>query len=151
MCLLEPSKRIASFLNVRKEILADQFLEIDFSEEELYAYREFSDSLFSITSKIETNAKFKSVEDIQNQLETYFKKIMLENKLPKNDQLIQCFISGGFYFKNKTTFYVHTLKSFIDVFRNSSLEKKNIIISNLQSRLDAVERYDSPDWDDVPF
>lgn len=78
---------------------------------------------------------------------------MLENKLPNNGELVKCFISGLFYFNPKATIYVNTLKAFIDFFRDSNLEKKNVIISNLQSKLDAVERYDAtpPEWADVPF
>lgn len=124
MCYSNSSNRISFFSDAKKEMLADQFTEMDFSSDELYAYREFSDSLFSITSKIEKDAKFKNAEDIQRTLETYYKKNMLENTLPKNSELINCFISGTFYYNTNTTFYVHTLKSFLDVFRNSSAEKK---------------------------
>lgn len=153
MCHSSSSNRISSFSIVKKEILVDQFLEADFSDDELYTYRKFSDALFSITSKIEQGAKFKSTEDIQNLLENYYKRNMLENELPNNSELIRCFFNGGFYFNVKERVYVSTLKNFIDVFRNSSLEKKNIIISNLQSKLDAVKRYDATptEWDDVPF
>ncbi len=153
MCHSNSSNRISSFSKVKKEMLADQFLETDFSDNEQYAYREFSDALFSVASKIEIGAKFKSTEDIQNLLQTYYKRNMLEDKLPNNSELVKCFINGGFYFNRKATVYVSVLKNFLDVFRNSSIEKKNIIISNLQSKLDTVARYDAtPDeWDDVPF
>lgn len=153
MCHSSPTKRISSFSMVKKEILVDQFLEADFSDDELYTYREFSEALFSILSKIERGAKFKSTEEIQSLLEKYYRRIMLENTLPNSGELIKCFFTGSFYFNRKVNVYVHTLKSFIDFFRSSNLEKKNIIISNLQSKLDAIDRYDDPtsDWDDVPF
>ncbi|MDQ1637170.1 MAG: eukaryotic-like serine/threonine-protein kinase [Pyrinomonadaceae bacterium] len=154
MCASDPSNRVALFSAVRKEILSDRFLDIDFTDDELETYRHFSDSLHSVTSKIEENAKYRAdLDDIQTKLEDCYKKVMLEQFLPDNSLIMECFINGSYYYKRNIPFYVENLKDFLNLFRACSREKRNIILSNLQTRLDSVVRYDlSPsDSDDIPF
>jgi eukaryotic-like serine/threonine-protein kinase len=78
---------------------------------------------------------------------------MLEDTIPKNNLLTNCLINGSHFFKTKSEFKVKTLRDFIDLLKSCNKEKKNIIISNLQSKIDAVPRYEErPAFDDeVPF
>lgn len=52
MCHSNSANRTTSFLTVKKDILAGQFAELDFNDDELYAYREFSDALFPLLVKL---------------------------------------------------------------------------------------------------
>lgn len=153
MCARKPTERVPSFLDVRKELLADRFLDIHFEDWELETYRSFSNSLYSVSSKIEENTKYHDVESIQLRLEDCYKRVLLEDILPSNNLILNCFINGAFHYKTKTNFYVHVLREFVDFFRSCSKEKKNIIISNLQTRLDSIQRYSlNLDFDDdIPF
>jgi hypothetical protein len=77
---------------------------------------------------------------------------MLEEFVPHPPLVIKCFINGSYYFKSSYGFRVSVLKTFLDMYRSSSREKKNIIIGNIQTRLDAIERYDKPPFDEeIPF
>jgi serine/threonine-protein kinase len=155
MCARRPSDRVPSFAEVRKELLSDKFLDINFEEWERQTYREFSANLYSAASKIESNTKYYDVDSVQARLEDCFKKVMLEDFVPKNTLVLNCFINGAYFYSSKTMFSVDTLREFIDLFRSGSREKKNIIIGNLQTKLDAVQRYDRKtgfdDDDDIPF
>lgn len=155
MCASQPESRIHSFTDVRKELLADKFLDIDFNEWELQSYRDFSNSLFDTVSKIEQGAKyFDDVVDIQARLEECYKKVMLEEYIPENSVVLQCLINGTYYYRNQYGFRVDVLRAFLDFFRSSFREKKNIIIGNIQTKLDAVERYNKEVVefdDDIPF
>ncbi|MGA1980605.1 MAG: serine/threonine-protein kinase [Sedimentisphaerales bacterium] len=152
MCNLSPDKRLKLFSDIKKGILSEKFQGIEFSKNELKTYRDFSSCLFSIVSKIERNSKyFDDIEKIQARIEDLHKRVMLEEHLPNNSSLIQCFVNGSYYFSNENTFSVTLIKSFIDLLRSCSKEKRNIIFSNLHSKLDAVERYDLKAEDDIPF
>jgi len=153
MCASDPSSRIESFGKALQEILAEKFSEIDFSNAELIAYRGFAIDLSNIISKIENETKYyNDVQDIQIKLEDAYRKVMLEDAFPANTIVIRCFLNGAYYFSNRTFMEVANLKRFIELLRSCSKEKKNIILSNIFSRLDAIPRYDEkPNYDDIPF
>lgn len=153
MCELMPNRRIASFAAIKRAINSEMFLEIDFGQEQLNTYRIFSNAMHSAISKIERSAKYYDTDTFQTRLEDLYKKVMLEETIPKNNLIASCMVSGGYYYSNSFDFYVITLKCFIDLLRSSSREKRNIIFSNLQTKIDTVPRYsDEPlDFDDVPF
>jgi eukaryotic-like serine/threonine-protein kinase len=154
MCAPNPDDRLASFSDVRKHLLSNRFSDIEFDEVELWAYRQFSDYLSKTVSKIERQAKyFDDAQSIQDELESRFKKVMLEEYVPSAVSIVRCFVNGEYYYNGRFGFPVSVLKAFIELLRASSREKKNVILSNLQSRLDAVSRYDvkpEPE-EDVPF
>lgn len=154
MTPINPNNRLATFSEVRKELLNEKFLEIEFDGNDLWAYREFSSCLSQLVSKMEQNTKYyDDVEEIQSKLENCFKKIMLEEFLESPPLLISCFINGTYFFQKSFRVEVATIKAFLDLFRSSSKEKKNIILSNIQTRLDSVTRYSKALEfdDDIPF
>ncbi len=73
------------------------------------------------------------------------------NKGP--DPIRFSFINGQYFYNNKSSFRVSTLKDFLDIYRAASREKKNIILSNLQTRLDSIKRYEAQPFseEDIPF
>jgi serine/threonine protein kinase len=149
MCETAPSKRMQSFSEIKKELLKDKFDEIGFNEEEIDSYRNFTTNLFSCISKFEENMKyFNEIDNIQLKLEDLYKKVMLEEVVPKSTDVISCFVNGSYRFRTKYFFYVSNLRNFIDLLKSCPKEKKNIILSNIHSRLDAVERM--PTDEDMP-
>ena len=79
---------------------------------------------------------------------------MLEEYIPNNSVVLQCFINGTYYYSKQYGFRVDVLRAFLDFFRSSFREKKNIIIGNIQTKLDVVERYNQEVVefdDDIPF
>jgi len=156
MCQIEPANRIHSFAEVSRALNEDKFLGVAFNENELSIYRKFSQNLDNAVSKIETNCSFlNDSELIQKKLEDLYRNVMLEEYVPSNNLVAKCFLNGQYYYYNKKNiFSVSELKSFIEFTRSCSKDKKNIIINNLFTRLDTIERYSEPPLgynDDVPF
>jgi len=154
MCKIDAADRINSFFEIKKGILSDKFVEIEFSEKELENYREFSSALARAVSKIERGTKyFDDIEAIQTKIDELYKSIMLEKYIPNNNALIQCFVNGSYYFGKNYYIPIYIIKSFLELLRSCSKEKRNIILSNLHSKLDAIVRYDKPpEFDDeIPF
>jgi len=161
MCQANPDNRISSFSEIKKEILSDKFEEVEFSYEELEVYRNFSGALFSLLSHIESGAKyFDDIDFVQMKLEELYKKVMLEEYLPDLPAVTRCFIDGAYSYFRKRNFYVFCIKDFIKLLRSCSKEKRNIILSNIHSRLDSVKRNDpdrsiktgaTDDEDEIPF
>jgi serine/threonine-protein kinase len=151
MCEPNPTQRIESFSQVRQTVLAAGFGDIPFSESELTTYRAFSDALHGVISKIEQGTKYITDSDkIQRSIEDTYRRTMLEETLPKNTLIIGCFLDGAYYFKSKSV-PVSLVKEFLDLFRACSRERRQIILSNLYTKLDALNRYDEKLDDEIPF
>jgi len=147
----DPESRPQSFFQINQDIQLDRFDEIDFDFWELKYYREFSKFIFEAISKIERGSKYNDdIDKIQYQLEALYKNCMLEEAIPDRTKLIRIFISGSYYY-TKSVFPVEKLKDFIGLLRSCSVEKRNIILSNIHSKLDSITRYDEIPEDDIPF
>ena len=154
MCKSEPSDRIDLFSKVRNEILTGKFSDINFSQYEKNIYREFVNEITAAISKIEQSTKyFDNPDEILRRLEEAYKKVMLESYVPENPIILKCFINGAYYYKKNQTIYVSNIYNFIELLKSCSKEKRNIIISNLHSRLDSIEKYNEEHEfdDDIPF
>lgn len=154
MCQRNPTKRIESFVAVQQHVQADPFFEVGFSDEEIAAYREFSEAIQRQITKVERGTKYlDDVARIQADLEGSYRTFMLEEYVPDSAIVLRCLIKGE-YFRKQGGLPVHVVRTFVHTLKALSPEKKRIFISNLHTRLDAVPRYDVPkvDFDDeIPF
>lgn len=153
MCSMQPYDRPESFNNILNDIQSEKINEIEFDDGELLAYREFSERLYNIVLEIHKEAKYYSDTDrLLLQLDHLYKSCMLEEYVPKTNNLIKCFINGGYKYYTKKNFPVDTLKDFILIFKNNHKEKQNIILSNLQTKLDSIPKIQefTPE-ENVPF
>lgn len=152
MCSPKSENRIPSFTDLAKEMLTGRFDGIPFSEEEISTYRSFSIYLVDSFSKIESKTTYiHEVEKIEASIEDLYRNTMLEEFLPHNVALCRCFTGGAYFYQKSNEVPVSTVKSFLDLLRVSSKEKKNIIIRNIHSKLDSIKRYDEPTSDEIPF
>ena len=151
MCIRNPDKRVQNFSEITKTIQNNLFLEIEFSENELNSYREFADSIENHILKIEQGTKY--VDDtgkILSSLENAYRNFMLEQIVPDSRVVAKCLLNGS-YFYHKKGFPVEAVKSFIHMMKSLSIDKQRIVMSNLHTRLDAIERYFEDDNDEIPF
>ena len=131
----------------------NQFVEIDFSEEELEAYREFARVLSDCIPKIEKTAKyFVNVEEILARLEERYRSFMLEEWVPNAAVVTRCFVNGIYHYK-RDGMHVSVVRDFLKLMKTSTAAKRQIVLGNLQCKLDAIPRYEQPppSDDDVPF
>jgi serine/threonine-protein kinase len=151
MCQKDPSLRFGSFVEVETKLLKDKFSGIDFSEDEIQDYQEFSDLLATFTVRIEKNAMYiDSFDTLEAKLGGVYRSVMLEKTVPNAGIVIECFILGTFRYKVKG-FTVSILKNFWLLLKSVSIEKKRIIMANIHTKLDSVSRYEEQQFDDVPF
>lgn len=155
MCQISPENRFASFLDVEREMLSNKLTEIVFFGQELSSYRAFANGLTKHVAKIENGTKYTDDhEKIVAKLEAAYRNFMLEDEAPDCAPVLRCFLNGGFRYL-KSGFEVSCIKNFISLMKSSDDEKRRIILANIQSRLDAVERYEPRKFtdmdDDIPF
>lgn len=154
MVARDPNNRVSLFSDVRNEILSGAFADLEFDPFELDSYRDFAGQLTMALSKLERSSKYiESPSDVIRKLEECYKSIMLEEYVPTNAVVLRAFLSGAYYYSSNRLFQVATVRKFLELLRKSSTAKRNIIVANLKTRLDALERYDEPTNfdDDIPF
>jgi eukaryotic-like serine/threonine-protein kinase len=151
MCAREPSSRAPSFVEIEKIVQTEQFTEIDFTEQELVAYREFSSALRKRLVNIDGAARYTNdLSSIQAGLGNAYRGFMLEEMVPDAAVVLRCFIDGGYrYYKEGLP--VWCVREFVALLRAVTEEKRRIIIGNLQVALDAVPRHTKNPDDDIPF
>lgn len=153
MCEHEPNARTKTFADVDREIRNDQFVEFNFTDDEIRSYREFADELCSYLSKLDNDLKY--VDDtsrIVRELESAFRSFMLEQYIPEPSLVARCFIDGTYYYKRNCSISVDYVRDFIRLFKTSTEEKRRLILANLHTRFDTITRYTKPALDDdVPF
>ena len=152
MCIRNPAERLGSFADVKRASQSQQFIDMEFHEREIEAYREFADCLRGIFTQIEVSSQYANdVVDIQAKLTLLYKGVMLEQQLPDCRNIARCFVLGAYSYLPKHRFPVYVVKGFLDLLRGTSREKNNIILSNIQTKLDAVTRYAATVADDLQF
>jgi hypothetical protein len=154
MCQRDPRTRPKSFGEVEKEMQSAKFIDIEFSPEELDAYRVFADAVCKHITKIENGAKYRDdFELMQQEMEGIYRTVMLEEFAPNAAPILRCFLSGTYYYK-KPRFPVSALQGFLSLLKSATLEQKRIVFANLQTRFGNIARYspadDTPE-DDIPF
>ena len=153
MCQHDPLSRISGFTAVAQTIGSKQFLESDFSEQDLAAYRRFSDALCYHITKIENGAKYATdIPKLRAHLTDVYQKVMLEKTVPDSAVILRCFVNGAYHYR-KEGLEVATVRDFLWLLRATLDERAKVILANLHTKLDALPCYSSDELtdDDIPF
>lgn len=151
MCHRDPFSRLQSFSEIEKIIRSDQFFEIEFSDDELDAYRGFANLLCRQITKVENGAKYRDdFRRIQAQLNDIYRRFMLEVEVPDAAVVLSCFVVGPYYYR-RSGLPVGVVRDFLRLLKSSTDEKNRIILANLHTKLDALPRYSHVLDDEVPF
>ena len=158
MCMPDPDARMRTFSEVEQSIQGRQFVDVGFTDADMKAYRAFADDLAALVTKIADSAKYISdASQVVTRLEEVYRNVMLEEYVPDPAVVTRCLIDGTYYYRRTRLLRVTILKEFLALLKNSGDEKRRIIIGNLHSRLNAVQRYADhtallpPPDDDIPF
>jgi serine/threonine-protein kinase len=151
MCQRNPDQRPSSFLEVERHLQGDRFVEIEFTTDEARCYRDFADALEAQIPKIKDGAKYQEDSDrVVMDLENAYRSFMLEALVPQAATVVSCFVRGEYHVKKKGLL-VSTVRDFLKMMKGASPEKRRIIMGNLGTRLDAIQRYFPDLEDEIPF
>lgn len=147
-----PTDRINSFFEVDRKIISDNGTDIEFSYAEQKSYQDFAVQLSFLLMKLENNADYlKDIDVIISSLNDIYRNSMLENIVQNPVAISRCFLKGAYYYDKGAEIKVDVLKSFLQLLRSVSADKKKIILNNIWQRFDKIEHYDNDVNDDLPF
>ena len=154
--LMIPKKyfeREESFRVIRNAMRNKLFCEMKFSQQEKNVYAAFAQSISDAISEISNDCRYVSdVDKMIRLLENVYRKNMLEDYVQNNSSVLSCFLDGAYSYRTSQKFKVDVLQSFLNWFKSCSSDKRNIILANLASRLDAANHYDEKKrLDEIPF
>jgi serine/threonine-protein kinase len=155
MCNRDPTGRYPTFSDVRSDMAEKDFSTIEFTQDEISSYREFSDKIIAAITKIHEEAKYTDdVPRIISQLREICDRCILEGKIYNPVDLLRVFIRGSYHYKPAYAVWHFVIDNFSKLIATSPPEKQRIILANLHSRFDGVKRYSAPNFDhldDIPF
>lgn len=145
--------RISSFQIVSREILNQENNLLEFNDYDKSRYMNFATSLDSVITKIKSDAIYiNDIDKIIKSLENILQVSSLEVYIQNPSSIANAFIKGEFYYTSELNILVMQIKYFIDFLKQSSTERRKVIINNLWQRLDKKIRYsDGNIVDDLPF
>jgi eukaryotic-like serine/threonine-protein kinase len=158
MCQKMPASRTASFSEVEATIAGALFLEIEFTDDERDAYRNFAHSVSKSLDSVERGKHTQDIDHLRISLETAYRKVMLEEFVPDASLVLSAFLTGAYKYR-PSGFPVSALKNYLHLLKRSSNEKQRILLANLQTRLNSVSEYETKKIgsgfddmdDDIPF
>lgn len=153
MCAWKPEDRLATFLDAKSAIDRGQVSEVNFSGEELTDYRAFAAKLnFHLVSMAYEATYVDDVDRICSRLDAVHKNCMLEMEVPDASLVLSCFIIGAYRYRKKK-FPTSALQGFVSFLKRCNAERKQIVLANIQTRLDAAPRQAESNFsdEDIPF
>jgi serine/threonine protein kinase len=152
MCAFERQQRTTTFAEIQQRLRTGQFPDSGFSPNDIEVYREFAIVLSRHVTKIAATAKYHTdIDRLVIQLTDIHRRCLLEETVPDAATVTRCFIKGGYY-SLRSGFPTSTVTAVLGLIKRATTEQRKIIMANLHTRLDAIERYwPPPVEDDVPF
>lgn len=149
MIKIDPQERYTSFSEIVNDISAGVLAEIEFSDGDKETYRSFSSQLSSMIAEfIDAYAPINDVQTVLARLSDVIRNSSLEEYVPNNSKLIDCFVSGRYnYYPNKNI-DVKTVVDFYKLIMRLSTSKKKVVLDNINNRLSAIRIEHE---DELPF
>lgn len=153
MILKSPDSRYKTFSEIHQIIKEKDFDDMSFTDQEKKIYMPFSKALNGMIKRIPFSTKYETdIDKIIRNMEEIYKSNMLEDYILSNNNIVSCFCHGNYtYYPNKKVLKVEALRKFIDYLKSCSVDKKNIILANLHTRLDSIEHYEDDEMGEIPF
>lgn len=154
MCRPDRASRVQSFAEIQRRLAGAGFSKLSFTDGEVKAYRGLADTLTELISRVGHDAVFNNdIHAIILSLENLLHDNILEEFLPDPSKLGRIFVKGAFWYSRNELIPVGVIERFLGVIKALPVEKRAIVMRNLFSRLNSIERNEPPsDIDDeLPF
>lgn len=155
MCQRNLVDRYSNFKEVSSDITKGVLLDLNFTDDEKYIYQNLADYLSIIIKKFKNN--FDPISDpaiVISKLEKVLKSNALEYYIQNHEDLINVFLNNNYTYVKNTNIKVEEVKDFYEMLVYSELDKKNIILENLETKLSNIpielDDFDIDD-DELPF
>jgi len=148
-----PEKRYKTFSEIISDISIGEFVNLDFTREAKDTYQEFASSMINAIAHFkEPLIMERESQKIISLLAEAIKVSSLEDLFQDNSRVVSCFIRQNYSYYNppKGSIAVDSARNFFTLFSKINERHRQILLDNLEIRLDKVEVQQS-NSDDMPF
>ena len=154
MCQQDPNSRFSSFRDIIDDISKGEFATLRFTQEAKRTFQNFANGLVNAIAHLKGNLCLeRDSYKILSSLSEALRVSCFENEIQDNKLIIGCFLSQGYgYFNPPSSVIAYdTVQKFYDLFSGLPLRERQVVLDNLQVRLEKVKIFDENRFDDVPF
>ncbi len=151
----DPSERFQTFFQIQENMIESVTnYQKHYTYDEKETYKKFVTDLVDAIPEIDSKAKYKTdINKMIVQLENIYRSNALEDTIQNTVDITRVFLDGSYRYYAAPRFSCYNLREFIRMLKSSNKEKINIILLNIQNRLNIITRKEEkyiPN-DDVPF
>ncbi|MCH5200719.1 MAG: protein kinase [Oscillospiraceae bacterium] len=144
----EPSNRYESFISIKDEIGRHDFSNMNISEKDKKIYQSFTSLVFASLDRFIDERKFNTdISIFVSRLEKALRDNSFEDIIQKNSDIIGSIVIGKYQYNSRINIPCHVVKEFLDWFKESNLQSKELILNNIIAKLSIVRIEESePDY-----
>ncbi|MDK8643800.1 protein kinase family protein [Niallia taxi] len=151
MIQLDPRDRYSNFQDISVDI-SQGVLAINFTDEEKSLYQDFAEVLSNyIVSHTNKYVPIKDPNTIITLLSTLIRNSSLEDYIQDNTQLISCFITNPYRYRNIKDIPLSIVVDFYQFLQRIGSDKQKVVLDNIDVRLASIKIIMEINDDDLPF
>lgn len=153
MIKFEPEDRYSTFSEVQEAIIeVGTSFEDLFTYQEKETYKEFISKLVKAIANIYDETKYYTdLNRVIAEFENIHRANILEDTIQNTGDIVRIFLNGQYMYYNKPIFGCNNFKDMMHMLKSADKEKTNILMLNIQNRLNQIKRTTEEQDDDVPF
>jgi serine/threonine-protein kinase len=154
MCNKNPELRYKNFKDVLDDVSNGEFSHMRFTQEAKDIYQKFASSLRNSIMHLNDSLKMeRDSHKIISYLSETLRVSSFEDIIQDNKMVIDCFLNQEYSYSNPPAKYIsyEDVRKFHELFSSLSLREQQILLDNLQIRLEQIHISRSDGFDDVPF
>ncbi len=147
-------ERTSSFSAVLDECQQIEFSRRVFSDDQKTRFRAFTNEVCEFVSGFTIGTTLSDdIMTIVQSLKEVYESSALDEEVADPHSVIRALATGGYKYRRGRSITVDVLLSFIRLIEQAAENERKLILSNLHSRLNAIEKYwqSPPSSDDIPF
>ena len=146
----QPEDRYGSFSDIRESIGKHDFTNMTISANDREVYQNFTNAVWNAISSYMNEPKFNTdINLFISKLNSALTTNLFETIIQRNSDVINSIVSCGYRFNNNVNISTHTVRCFLDWFKDSTPQSQALILSNFISKLSDIPVKEPED--ELPF
>ena len=146
----QPNNRFESFALVREAIGKHEFSNMEITDEDKKIYQTLTNKMRKSLVLYKREPRFnKDVSVFISRMNAVLTSNLFETYIQKNADVISSIVESSYQYDNRVDIEVNDVRSFLDWFKQSTLDSQMLILKNIISKLSTV-KVEEPE-EELPF
>ncbi len=153
MIKYDPNERYRTFSEIKINIL-EHGIEFDdlFTYDEKETYKAFINQFVNAIAEIDESTKYNTdLTKVISDFDNIYRQNILEDEIQNIRDVTRIFLNGTYTYYNIRKLSKNVFRDMLRMLKSANIEKTNILMLNIQNRLNQVVRSSRSTDDDIPF